>query len=163
MSCGSEDGGELYCPSAQPDMPGAVAFGLIDHSEATPTTAFFEEPVPVTEELLEMARPLRPTQVFRFSATCQQSKCSHWNGDCSLVDRIVQLLPVASLTIPPCQVRADCRWFAQHGREACRRCPQVVTQNSRPDELMALAAEPPAAPVDDVIDRALADPQYQGQ
>jgi len=135
---------DLHCPSAQPDLPGAVAFGLIEHGGEAPTTAYFEEPVPVTSELLDMAAPLRPTEVFRFSAPCQQQRCSHWEGACTLVDRIVNLLPVSSLTLPPCQIRADCRWFAEQGRDACRRCPQIITQNTRASELMVQAAEPPS-------------------
>jgi hypothetical protein len=134
---------DLHCPSAQPDMTGARAFGLIDHTGDAPTTAFLAATVPVTPDLLEMAEPLPPTQVFRFSAPCQQGKCSHWQGACSLVDRIVQLLPAASLTLPPCRIRADCRWYAEQGRPACQRCPQVITEIAKPTELMAQAAAPP--------------------
>lgn len=145
----SSDNPELLCPSAQPGLVGAVAFGLIDHHAEPPTTGFFEHTVPVTPELLEMAAPLLPTQVFRFSAPCQQQQCSHWQCECTLIDRIVKLVPVSSLTLPPCPIRAGCRWFAQQGRDACQRCPQVVTQDTRPTEAMAVAAQPPAAPRND--------------
>lgn len=134
---------DLHCPSAQPDMAGARAFGLIDHTGEVPTTAFLAATVPVSPELLEMADPLPPAQVFRFSAPCQQGKCSHWQGACSLADRIVQLLPASSLTLPPCRIRTDCRWYAEQGRAACQRCPQVITEITRPSELMAQAAAPP--------------------
>jgi hypothetical protein len=134
---------DLQCPSALPEMPDAMAFGIVDYSAESPTTAYLEERVPITPELLEMAAPLLPAQVFRFSAPCQKEACSHWDGACTLVDRIVKLLPVTSLALPPCQIRVDCRWYAEHGREACRRCSQVVTQCTRPTELLALASRPP--------------------
>lgn len=137
---------DLQCPSAQPDMSGALAFGVIDHSGETPTTAFLEATVPVTPELLEMAAPLLPAQVFRFAAPCQKGRCSHWDDACTLGDRIVKLLPVASMTLPPCQIRTACRWYAEQGRDACRRCPQVITQYARATELMTLAATPPQPP-----------------
>lgn len=137
---------DLQCPSAQPDMAGAVAFGLIDHSADSPSTAFLEATVPVTPELLEMAAPLPPAQVFRFSAPCQKQRCSHWEGACTLADRIVKLLPTASLALPPCRIRTSCRWFAEQGRAACQRCPQVITETARPSELMARAAQPPVPP-----------------
>lgn len=133
----------LQCPSSQPESPGAVAFGLVDHGEETPLVSFLDQIVPVTPELLELAAPVRPTEMFRFAAPCQGQRCSHWSGtECTLVDRIVQLLPAVS-TIPPCRLRSECRWFVQHGREACARCPQVVTQNEQPTELMVRAATPP--------------------
>lgn len=137
---------DLQCPSAQPDMAGAIAFGLIDHGADSPVTAFLEATVPVTAELLEMTAPLPPTQVFRFAAPCQKQRCSHWEGACTLADRIVKLLPAASLALPPCRIRTNCRWFAEQGRPACQRCPQVITETARPSELMARAAQPPAPP-----------------
>ena len=124
-------------------MAGARAFGLVDHACDQPTVGYLEETVDVTPALLELAGPLRPTEVFRFAAPCQTDACSHWNGaDCRLVERIVELLPSVTLVLPPCQVRADCRWFAQAGRSACTRCPQVVTQDERPSDEMRRAAKP---------------------
>ena len=134
---------QRLCPSAQPDMAGAVAIGVVDHSGEQPSTQYLEQPLPVTEELLALASPVRPTEVFRFAAPCQTSACSHWDGsDCQLVTRIVDLIPAASLLLPTCRIRADCRWFAQAGREACRRCPHVVTQNEHPSRAMRRAATP---------------------
>lgn len=143
------DGSELLCPSGQPELPGARAFGIVDHSAEAPTTAFLEDTVPVTPELLAMAAPLPPVQVFRFSAPCQKQRCSHWDGACTLADRIVKILPVATVALPPCRIRIDCRWFAEQGREACRRCPQVVTEAARPSELLSRAAKPPRPPAAD--------------
>lgn len=135
---------ELQCPSAQPALPGAIAFGLIDHQGETPTTNFLEAPVPVSPELLELAAPMPPTQVFRFAAPCQQQRCSHWQGACSLAERIVDLMPVASTAPPPCRIRTACRWYAEQGRAACQRCPEVITESTRPSDALARAARPPA-------------------
>src|SRR5438128_558148 len=118
--------GALFCPSAQPDMEGAVAFGVVCHDRQEPQVAYLERPIPVTEELVALSAPVRPTEVFRFAAPCQTTRCSHWDGrDCQLVERIVALLPVSVLSLPSCTVRAGCRWYAQRGRAACVRCPQV--------------------------------------
>lgn len=135
---------DLSCPSAQPEMPGARAFGVVLHHEDT-TVGYLEEAVPVTPELLAMAGGVRPTEVFRIAAPCQTSRCEHWSHEqCSLVDRIVGLVPAASLKLPACAVRKDCRWYAQRGRAACVRCPSVVTQNEWPSETMREAAAPPS-------------------
>ena len=55
----------LCCPSAQPDMPGAVVHGVVD--AASGRVAYLDKPQPVTPELLAMAAPLKPTEVLRFS------------------------------------------------------------------------------------------------
>lgn len=144
-SAARSDARELQCPSAQPEMAGARAFGVIDYAGDEPQLGFLDQVAPVSPELLELASPLRPTQVFRFAAACQGEHCGHWDGAaCTLVDRIIELLPAASLTLPPCRIRSECRWFAQRGRQACLRCPQVVTQNEQPTEQMVIAATPPA-------------------
>src|SRR5512137_1457785 len=96
---------ELQCPSAQPEMAGATAFGVIDHSNEIPLLGYLDQPTPASQELLDLARPLRPTQIFRFAAPCQGDRCGHWSGAaCTLVDRITELLPVVSLTLPPCRI-----------------------------------------------------------
>jgi len=136
-------GSALLCPSAQPDAADAVVIGVVDHAASPPEVQYLDEPTPVTPELLALARPVRPTEVYRFAASCQQGACSHWSGhDCTLVTRLVKLVPVASLALPPCRIRGDCRWFHQTGRDACRRCPLVVTQNQAPSEAMREAAAP---------------------
>lgn len=136
----------LLCPSAPAEIHGALAFGVVDHASTPPEVMYLEEPVPVNEELLGLAAPLEPREVFRFGAPCQTSECTHWSGhDCKLVERIVKLVPVASLVTPPCKIRPTCRWFAQSGRNACLRCAYVVTKDEHPTDTMRAAATPPAA------------------
>lgn len=119
---------ELSCPSAQPDMDGARVFGVIGGSETEPRVAYLKESAVVDSSLFEKLGPLKPTHMFRFAAKCEESRCAHYNGErCTLAQHIVKMLdPVVDL-LPPCLIRPTCRWFAEAGREACLRCPQVVT------------------------------------
>lgn len=133
----------VLCPSAQPDMPDAVAFGVVDGTADEPRVAWIERPVPVSDQLLALAKPVRPTQVMRFAATCQERDCVHFDGvNCRLATRIVANLPVVTEDLPACHVRRDCRWFHQEGGAACRRCPQIVTLCASPSELMDRTAMP---------------------
>jgi hypothetical protein len=137
------DSRDLLCPSAQPDVVGAVAIGMVDHASDALEVAFLEKPLPASSDLLAMCGPIRPTEIFRFAAGCQTTACTHWDGqDCKLVDRIVRLVPAGSLVLPKCHIRNGCRWYAQAGREACSRCPQVITQNEQPTDSMREAASP---------------------
>jgi hypothetical protein len=44
------------------------------------------------------------------------------------VKRLVEIVPTVVSAIPACVLRAQCRWWHQEGAEACKRCPQVVTE-----------------------------------
>src|SRR5215217_3649727 len=69
-----------------------------------------------------------PREVFRMAGQCEELRCTHFNGtDCKLATRIVQILPAVVDGLPPCLIRASCRWYTQEGKAACLRCPQVVT------------------------------------
>ena len=84
----------VMCPSAQPEIPGSVAFGVITGSAENPRVAWIERPVPVTSELLALTSPVAPTQVLRIAAPCQEKACCHFDGtDCRLATRLVQLIP----------------------------------------------------------------------
>jgi hypothetical protein len=137
----------LLCPSANPGMTESMAFGVVGGTPEQPHLQHLERPVPVTDELLALAGPVTPTEVFRFAAPCACNACPNFSGSrCSLATRIVRLLPVATETLPPCRIRSRCRWWHEEGKEACLRCPQVVTDNYRPSDLMRLASDP-ATPV----------------
>jgi hypothetical protein len=140
----------VQCPSAQPAMPGAVIHGVVD--AASGKIQHLSTPEPVTPELLAMTAPLLPTQVLRISAPCQGGACGHFNGtDCTLVDRIVQIMPVTDSALPSCAIRANCRWFSQRGRAACMRCDQIVTDEFVRDEQMASLTIPAGRPTDQEI------------
>jgi hypothetical protein len=131
----------LYCPSSRPEQEGALVFGLVVGTGDAPEVAYLDEPVPFSAELLKLADGLEPTEVFRATSRCAQSKCRHYSGShCSLGERIVETRPVVTQTLPPCAIRSECRWFAEQRAQACVRCPQIVT-----DRPWVLREEPPVA------------------
>jgi hypothetical protein len=116
------------CPSAQPGMDNCRVLGVVEHEGPAPRLIYLNQPLPATPDVLALAAPLKPTEVFRLSATCAEGKCPHFDGaDCRLATRIVNILPAAVDTLPPCIIRQDCRWYSQEGAAACRRCPEVTT------------------------------------
>ena len=119
----------LLCPSAQPEMQEVRLLGVVTATGEGPRLAYLKENVPVTDELLSQTAPVQPTQVFRFAAQCEEKRCTHFDRErCKLAKRIVQILPPVVDVLPACLIRSTCRWFQQEGREACVRCPQVVTE-----------------------------------
>jgi hypothetical protein len=131
------------CPSAQPGMEDSVVFGVVGGTVEQPRVAYLDKPQPVTQELLELAAPVSPTEVFRFAAPCAGGACRHFDGvNCRLASRTVQILPEAVDILPPCSIRPTCRWWQQEGKAACLRCPMVVTQVYAPSDTIARAADP---------------------
>jgi hypothetical protein len=131
------------CPSARENSPDSVIFGIAAGTVEEPRVAYLPEIQPVTDELLALAEPVTPTEVFRFAASCAEDKCAHFDGvNCRLAQRIVQGLPEVTDTLPPCRIRQSCRWWLQEGKAACFRCPQVVTDDYNPSEIMTEVAEP---------------------
>jgi hypothetical protein len=133
----------LMCPSAQPDMEDCRVLGVVTGEPQAPRTAYLTQILPATSDILAMAGSAPVGEVFRLAARCEESKCTHFDGrDCKLVTRIVNILPAVVDTLPVCMIRAECRWFAQEGRPACFRCPQVITRVENPTDQVALAASP---------------------
>jgi hypothetical protein len=139
----SAEGDAPLCPSAQPDMSGAVVLGVVGGTAERPRLGYLAQPQPVTLKLLQLAEPVQPTEVFRFAAPCAEGGCRHFDGArCRLVDKLVARTDRAVDTLPPCRLRPRCRWWAQDGREACLRCPGVVTEDHRAPEALRAAADP---------------------
>jgi hypothetical protein len=116
------------CPSAQPGMDRCRILGVVQREGPTPTLEYLNEHVKATPEVLAMAAPLKPTEVFRLAATCAENRCPHFDGaDCQLATRIVQILPAVVDMLPPCIIRKECRWYSQEGGAACKRCPEITT------------------------------------
>jgi hypothetical protein len=137
------DQADLLCPSAQPDTEGSVVFGVITGPKERRRVGYLTEKQPVTDELLGLAQPARPQQVFRFSAPCAGSGCTHFDGmNCRLASRIAGRLDPVVNALPPCRIRQTCRWFRQEGKAACLRCPQVVTEVHDASEEWIQVAQP---------------------
>jgi hypothetical protein len=137
----------LTCPSAQPDMVGASVFGIVSGTREAPNLQYLKRDALVDEATMRSLGSLDPTRVFRFSAKCEERRCAQFaDGRCSLAKRIVaQLAPVMDVA-PACRIRDTCRWHAEEGVAACRRCPQIATLvlGTRPD--LAAIAVPPTSP-----------------
>jgi hypothetical protein len=119
--------------------------GVVQRDGPTPVLQYLNEHLSATDEVLAMAAPLKPTEVFRLAATCAEDRCPHFDGaDCQLATRIVQILPAVVTTLPPCIIRQECRWYSQEGGAACRRCPEVTTVNY---DLSSLSQEVSGLPV----------------
>lgn len=131
------------CPSAKPEMEDSIVFGVIGGTVNEPHLAHLVKPQPVTDELLALANPVAPTEVFRFAASCAGSNCQHFDGsNCRLAKKIVQLLPEVVEELPNCRLRPSCRWWQQEGKAACSRCPQIVTETYHPSKQLQRAANP---------------------
>jgi hypothetical protein len=109
-------------------MDNCRVLGVVQQDGPKPMLLYLNRPLPATPDVLAMAAPLKPTEVFRLSATCAEHKCPHFDGaDCQLAARVVRMLPEAVDALPPCLIRKDCRWYSQEGGAACRRCPEITT------------------------------------
>jgi hypothetical protein len=132
----------LLCPSAQPEMKACRVLGVVGGRAGRPELAYLNQHLPVTEEVLRLAGPVKPTEVFRFAAHCEEKACRHFDGArCQLATRIVQILPAVTEGLPACLIRPTCRWYQQEGKAACLRCPQVVTQTYEAGDDYRRAAE----------------------
>jgi hypothetical protein len=135
-----------YCPSARPGTEGSVVFGVRTAADGV-RVGYLDQAVPVTDDVLAMASPADPLEVFRFGAPCQEGACAHFaEGRCSLVTRIVERVPVAVELAPVCALRSKCRWWQQEGIAACRRCPVILTRESGDNAEVAAAAVPEVLP-----------------
>jgi hypothetical protein len=137
----------LACPSAAADWEGAQLLGVVE-GEADAPRVTYVAPRPVTPELLALVPPeLRPEEVFRFTAPCRGTGCAQFqNGRCGVARAAAEHLPaLGERALPACQLRPNCRWWADEGPAACYRCPTVVTSD-KARVATAYAAAIPFAP-----------------
>src|SRR5215472_6131780 len=133
----------MHCPSADPDDPQAAILGVVRRDEGTARVQILPQTLPPETLTGHVPASLRRTEVLRFAAPCAEGACLHFDGErCQLADRIVALLPPVIERLPPCAIRRTCRWFSQEGAEACRRCPQIISETYTPSDVMREVAHP---------------------
>lgn len=128
---------EKSCPSAR-CAPGATLIGVlgqdgrIDH---------LKTPLVIDQDFVDRAEAVgAPETRLRFASKCQTSGCSQWTGSrCGVIDRVLKIMeapdaPPKAEALPPCVIRATCRWHAQSGDDACLSCAYVVTDTRQPAE-----------------------------
>lgn len=124
-------------------MDGAEVLGVIRSDGESEILHHVADRIPVTGEVLALAAPARPADVFRFAAPCAASACSHFDGtNCRLATKIVEAVTDVVNAMPPCRIRPTCRWFAQEGRPACLRCPLIFSETANPSTGLQYAADP---------------------
>lgn len=136
---------ELMCPSADVDDAGARMYGLVVGTPDRPETAYLDAVQPITPELREMAAPASANEVFRIASRCISKACPHFDHGrelCRFGEKTVRMAPVVVTMLPSCAIRASCRWWHQHGQDACLRCPQVTRTAFDASSPMRLAADP---------------------
>src|SRR6478736_517737 len=119
---------ELSCPSASSDWEDAQLLGVVGGTAENPAVEYVS-PRAVTPQLLALADPVLPEEVFRFAAPCRGAACSQFeNGRCGVVASAVSHLDAGTdQKLPRCSIRARCRWWHDAGVAACMRCSTVVT------------------------------------
>ncbi|MEV4514396.1 hypothetical protein AB0K00_36225 [Dactylosporangium sp. NPDC049525] len=116
------------CPSSS-CTPGNLLIGIV---RPDGTLAGVSPPLELDTTFVERAQAgeRAPEARMRFAGPCVTSRCRQWTGDrCGVADLIADAAPGAGQEpagLPPCPIRATCRWWAQRGAAACRICPSVV-------------------------------------
>ena len=131
------------CPSSAPDIPNSQIFGIVEGTVSDPTVTYLDQPLSVTPELLAAAKPVGPTEIFRFVGPCLEMGCRQFgNGQCQLAKRLVQTIPAVAQSFPACAIRQRCRWWQQEGKSACLRCSQIARTNYALSDLMRQVLTP---------------------
>ena len=119
------------CPSARCE-PGAVLLGVAgSDGRIKPLRTALR----IDQYFVDAARKLgSPEARMRFAAPCQTTGCTQWSkGGCGVVEKVLSHLAVPDATdaaLPPCLIRATCRWFSQRGARACSVCDLVITDQA---------------------------------
>ena len=126
------DGGEKSCPSARAEA-GALLIGVVGPDGIVrPIPKRFEIDAEFVEQASEAGAP---EARFRFASRCVEGKCKQWTGNsCGVIEKVLtgmaeQMIAPAE-NLPSCAIRGSCRWYSQHGADACRACVYVITDQS---------------------------------
>ena len=114
------------CPSA-PAQPGAILLGL---RQADGRIAPLRTAMRIDADFIAAAARHGPPEArMRFASPCLEGGCTQWTGhSCGVVARVLaEIAPPPTASLPPCLIRATCRWHAERGGAACAICDRVVT------------------------------------
>jgi hypothetical protein len=125
-----ENASRQTCPNAPPE-PGATVFGVVREAGQI---AYISPSIPLTRDLLASYRAngIEVENRLRVAGACDAEACIQWGqGRCTLADKVVADLSPDRMTtagrdLPSCGIRQTCRWFAQHGIDACQGCAEVI-------------------------------------
>lgn len=128
-------------------MAQARVIGVVSGTPEAPRIAYLKAEAVFDASAVPPLEGLSAVEVFRFAARCEEHRCAQFaDGRCSLGQRLVDGVDPVVDSLPSCTIRDSCRWFAEQGRPACLRCPQVVTLIPRgTDRLSRAAALPESA------------------
>lgn len=119
----------ILCPSSMCGE-GAILLGVVQKDGHV---YFLNEKMIVNKEFVEIARNGRsPEKRFRFSNTCMQGSCTQWSVNrCGVIDELIKIFGPRDepAELPNCSIRAQCRWYKQHGGRACVVCPETITDS----------------------------------
>jgi hypothetical protein len=122
-------------------MQDSIVFGVIGGTAQEPCTLYLNTPQSLSK-VSNLSGPVKVTEVFRIAANCAEQKCVHFDGTkCRLAQKVVELDPAVE-SLAPCPIRVDCKWWQQEGKEACLRCPFIVTEHYNPSQDLRLASDP---------------------
>jgi len=124
-----------------------VVFGVVGGTPHEPQVTYLARLLPATPDLLGLADPVEPEEVFRFAAPCAEHACQHFqDATCTLAARISRQVDASVEVLPHCRIRRVCRWWRQEGKAACHRCPMIVTSAYAATPALREAAAPRPLP-----------------
>lgn len=118
---------EILCPSSK-CREGAILVGIVMRDGRV---AFSNNEIIINQEFVQIADKGRvPEKRFRFGGKCLKNGCQQWaNNRCGVIDTVIETTNeiVEKPDLPNCSIRSKCRWYSQSGADACRVCPDIVT------------------------------------
>ncbi len=118
---------EYSCPAA-PAVEGSEVFAATGYDGRS---YHFKTKFRLPKELLNDAVAGNWEKRFRFTGSCQEGSCKHWqDGDCALSQMVIHETnkrALKTLPLPECAIRESCRWYSQDQEAACSVCSYVVS------------------------------------
>ncbi|KMN48591.1 hypothetical protein VL04_08780 [Chromobacterium violaceum] len=136
------------CPSSTFEGEGNMVFGIVGGSARQRRVIYLKQMLPANQIDRARLEDIAPEEVFRTAGPCAKSQCAHHDNAaarCTLAERVVAAAAEVVDRLAYCAIRPRCMWWSQHGRDACARCPQVVSIDRQPDEAIAQARMPPGS------------------